>query len=125
MRLMLKGIFIIFVFQLFGEVIHQYFMLLTPGPVVGLILLLIALVSTNEMASPAVTALSNSVSKSADGILRYLSLLFIPIGVGVIMHLQYLEENILSIMAVILIGTVLSLGLVAVLFERLTENNDE
>jgi putative effector of murein hydrolase LrgA (UPF0299 family) len=41
------------------------------------------------------------------------------------MHLQYLENNILSVMAVILIGTVLSLGLTAVLFERLTKHNDD
>ncbi|MBT4848953.1 MAG: CidA/LrgA family protein [Alphaproteobacteria bacterium] len=122
---MLKGIFIIFFFQLIGEVIQQYFGLLIPGPVVGLILLLIALICTKGMSSPVIAVLSTSISQSADGILGYLSLLFIPIGVGVIMHLQYLENNILSVMAIILIGTVLSLGLTAVLFERLTKHNDD
>ena len=122
---MLKGIFIIFFFQLIGEVIQQYFGLLIPGPVVGLILLLIALICTKGMSSHVIAVLSKSITQSADGILGYLSLLFIPIGVGVIMHLQYLENNILSVMAVILIGTVLSLGLTAVLFERLTKHNDD
>ena len=122
---MLKGIFIIFFFQLIGEVIQQYFGLLIPGPVVGLILLLIALICTKGTSSPVIAVLSTSISQSADGILGYLSLLFIPIGVGIIMHLQYLENNILSVMAVILIGTVLSLGLTAVLFERLTKHNDD
>ena len=122
---MLKGIFIIFFFQLIGEVIQQYFEMLIPGPVVGLILLLMALICTGVTTSPVIVALSTSIYQSAEGILRYLSLLFIPIGVGVIMHLQYLENNILSVMAVILIGTVLSLGLTAVLFERLTKHNDD
>lgn len=107
-----------------GEVVQQYFVLLIPGPVVGLILLLIALICTKRLTSSAIGILSKSIFQSADSILRYLSLLFIPIGVGVIMHLQYLENNILSIMAIILIGTVTSLGLTAVLFERLTKNND-
>ena len=122
---MLKGIFIIFFFQLIGEVVKQYFVLLIPGPVVGLILLLVTLICTQGLTSPAIVTLSKSIFQSADGILRYLSLLFIPIGVGVIMHLQYLENNILSVMAIILIGTVTSLGLTAVLFERLTKNNDD
>ena len=122
---MLKGIFVIFFFQLIGEVIQQYFGMLIPGPVVGLILLLMALICTRETTRPEIVALSTSIYQSAEGILQYLSLLFIPIGVGVIMHLQYLENNILSVMAVILIGTVLSLGLTAVLFERLTKNNDD
>lgn len=122
---MLKGIFIIFFFQLIGEVVKQYFVLLIPGPVVGLILLLMTLICTQGLTSPAIGTISKSIFQSADGILRYLSLLFIPIGVGVIMHLQYLENNILSVMAIILIGTVTSLGLTAVLFERLTKNNDD
>ena len=122
---MLKGIFIIFFFQLIGEVVQQYFVLLIPGPVVGLILLLMTLICTQGLTSSAIGTLSKSIFQSADGILRYLSLLFIPIGVGVIMHLQYLENNILSVMAIILIGTVTSLGLTAVLFERLTKNNDD
>jgi holin-like protein len=122
---MLKGIFIIFFFQLIGEVVQQYFVLLIPGPVVGLILLLMTLICTRGLTSPAIGTLTKSIFQSADGILRYLSLLFIPIGVGVIMHLQYLENNILSVMAIILIGTVTSLGLTAVLFERLTKNNDD
>lgn len=122
---MLKGIFIIFFFQLIGEVVKQYFVLLIPGPVVGLILLLMTLICTQGLTSSAIGTLSKSIFQSADGILRYLSLLFIPIGVGVIMHLQYLENNILSVMTIILIGTVTSLGLTAVLFERLTKNNDD
>ena len=122
---MLKGIFIIFFFQLIGEVVQQYFVLLIPGPVVGLILLLMTLICTQGLTSSAIGTLSKSIFQSADGILRYLSLLFIPIGVGVIMHLQYLENNILSVVAIILIGTVTSLGLTAVLFERLTKNNDD
>ena len=122
---MLKGIFIIFFFQLIGEVVKQYFVLLIPGPVVGLILLLMTFICTQGLTSPTIGILTKSIFQSADGILRYLSLLFIPIGVGVIMHLQYLENNILSVMAIILIGTVTSLGLTAVLFERLTKNNDD
>ena len=122
---MLKGIFIIFFFQLIGEVVQQYFVLLIPGPVVGLILLLMTLICTQGLTSPVIGTLTKSIFQSTDGILRYLSLLFIPIGVGVIMHLQYLENNILSVMAIILIGTVTSLGLTAVLFERLTKNNDD
>ena len=40
---MLKSIFIIFSYQLIGEVIQKIFELYIPGPVIGLILLLLTL----------------------------------------------------------------------------------
>ena len=41
---MLKSVFIIFLFQLIGETIQKYFELTIPGPVIGLILLLISFI---------------------------------------------------------------------------------
>ena len=41
---MLKSIFIIFLFQLIGESAQKYFELTVPGPVIGLILLLMSFI---------------------------------------------------------------------------------
>ena len=41
---MLRGFFVILLFQLIGEVIQKFFALVIPGPVIGLIFLLFTLI---------------------------------------------------------------------------------
>jgi len=52
-------------------------------------------------------------------ITSYLSLLFVPIGVGVVMHISYLEKNLYQVLGVVVIGTMLTVGLTAKLMEYL------
>ncbi|WP_438997001.1 CidA/LrgA family protein [Candidatus Puniceispirillum sp.] len=102
---MLGAIFTIFIFQLAGEAIQKYFDLAIPGPVLGLVLMLFMLLVTHRNLNPAVTHFRSKMITSAEQLLAYLSLLFVPIGVGVIMHLQLLEAQWLQIIAIIVIGT--------------------
>ena len=55
---MLKSIFIIFLFQLIGESAQKYFELTVPGPVIGLILLLMSFISlkNNDQSRPGFVA---------------------------------------------------------------------
>jgi holin-like protein len=52
-------------------------------------------------------------------LLKHLPLLFVPIGVGVVMHVTLLEDQLLAVLAVIFVGTVLTIGLSALLMEKL------
>ena len=45
---------------------------------------------------------------TATAITSYLSLLFVPIGVGVVMHISYLEKNLYQVLGVVVIGTMLN-----------------
>lgn len=54
-----------------------------PGPVLGLLLMLVAL---------RWEAVRRSVGAAADVLLAHLSLLFVPVGVGVMTHMALLSE---------------------------------
>lgn len=103
---LLGAIFTIFMFQLAGDAIQKYFGLAIPGPVIGLILLLFTLLLTKQNKHPNITIFRTGIINTAEQLLGYLSLLFVPIGVGVIMHLQLIEAQLLRIIAVIVIGTI-------------------
>ena len=113
---MLSAIFTILIFQLAGEVIQKGFELPLPGPVLGLILLLFSLVFTKKSINPNLVELRARLMTTSEKLLSYLSLLFVPIGVGVIMHLQLLEGQLLKIVFVIGLGTIMTMVFTAFIF---------
>ena len=119
---MLKSIFIIFLFQLIGETIQKYFDLTVPGPVLGLILLLLTLIVLKGTKSIYIKNTKEEISSTSNYITSYLSLLFVPIGVGVVMHLSYLEKNYIPVLAVIFISTTLTIGFTALLMEKINNH---
>ncbi len=116
---MLKSIFIIFLYQLIGESVQKYFELTIPGPVIGLIFLLFSLVLLRQTKSAFIKKTKEEISQTSNYITGYLSLLFVPIGVGVVMHLSYLEQNYIPVLGVIFISTILTIGFTAVLMEKI------
>ncbi|MFM7680380.1 MAG: CidA/LrgA family protein [Candidatus Fonsibacter sp.] len=118
---MLRAIFIIFFFQLLGEAIKKFFEMRIPGPVLGLILLLIVLIFLKRFKTAAITNLKDDVINTSNYILNYLSLLFVPIGVGVVMHLSYLENNLFKVLIIVFISTILTIGLTAFLMEKINK----
>lgn len=113
---MLGAIFTILIFQLAGEVIQKGFELPLPGPVLGLILLLFSLVFTKKSINPNLVEIRARLMTTSEKLLSYLSLLFVPIGVGVIMHLQLLEGQLLKIVFVIGLGTIMTMVFTAFIF---------
>ncbi len=118
---MLRAIFIIFFFQLLGEAIKKFFEMRIPGPVLGLILLLVVLIFLKRFKTAAITNLKDDVINTSNYILNYLSLLFVPIGVGVVMHLSYLENNLFKVLIIVFISTILTIGLTAFLMEKINK----
>ena len=116
---MLRSIFVIFFFQLLGEFLKKFFEMRIPGPVLGLILLLITLIFLKKFKKQAITNLKNDVVNTSNYILSYLSLLFVPIGVGVVMHLSYLENNLFKVLIIVFISTILTIGGTAFLMEKI------
>lgn len=115
---MLRSLFIIFFFQLLGEAIQKFFEINIPGPVIGLILLLLVFIFFIKNASPF-RKIKKEISETSHQIINYLSLLFVPIGVGVVMHINYLGDNLFKILAIIIIGTLSTLVFVAYIMEKI------
>lgn len=76
---MIGSIATLLAFQLLGEVLSRVLRLPVPGPVLGMILLFLALVLRG--GTPA------AFGNVCRNLLSYLSLLFVPAGVGIITHL--------------------------------------
>ncbi len=115
---MLHAIFLILLLQLVGEFLQKYFVLAVPGPVLGLLILLGLLLSQKE-PSGSILNLRQRLITTANSLLEHLSLLFVPIGVGVVMHLQFLESQLLQVLCVIIFGTMATLIFTSFLFQVL------
>ena len=116
---MLRSIFVIFFFQLLGEFFKKFFEMRIPGPVIGLILLLVTLIFLKKFKKTAMVNLKADVVNTSNYILSYLSLLFVPIGVGVVMHLSYLENNLFRVLIIVFISTILTIAGTAFLMEKI------
>ncbi len=87
--------------QLAGEVITRAANLPVPGPVLGMVLLLLGLLVLRRVPLP--------LERTSRGLLENLSLLFVPAGVGVIQHLDILRAQWLPIAAAIVGSTILAM----------------
>tara|TARA_Y100000389_G_C17389834_1_gene479217 strand:- start:905 stop:1279 length:375 start_codon:yes stop_codon:yes gene_type:complete len=117
---MLKSIFIIFFFQLIGEFLQKLFTLTLPGPVIGMILLLssMLLLKRNEIFK---NKIETPLVQLSEVLTSYLPLLFVPVGVGVVMHLSYLKNSYLEILLIILVSTLLTIGFTAFVMNKLSK----
>jgi holin-like protein len=106
---MIPALATLLVFQLLGEVAVRLSGAPVPGPVVGLLLLLLALV-----LRPATL---DAIKPTTQGLLQHLSLLFVPAGVGVMQHLQRLGDEALALGVALVLSTLL--GLLATAFTLL------
>ena len=98
-------------FQLLGEVLVRTLGLPVPGPVLGLALLLPVL----AWRPPVLTM----VRPTAQTLLQHLSLLFVPAGVGVMLHLQRLGDEALAIGVALVLSTWIGLVMAALTMQAL------
>lgn len=87
--------------QLAGELLTRGTGLPVPGPVAGLVLMLVLFTVRPSLAS--------ALRPTTSVILANLSLLFVPAGVGVIANLDVLAGDGAAILAVLALSTVLSM----------------
>ena len=105
---MLQALCLLLLFQLIGEALARIGGLPLPGPVLGLVGLAAALVW--RARAP------DALIGTATGLLKHLSLLFVPAGVGVLLHLARIGEAWLAIGAALLAGTAITILVSAAAF---------
>lgn len=113
--LALRGLAWLLLMQSLGEVLARAFSLPFPGPVVGMLLLLPAL---------SLAWVRESVAACADALLAHLSLLFVPVGVGVMTHLGLVSEYGLRMLLVIALSTFAGLAVTALVLRRLLRTGE-
>ncbi|VTU17822.1 CidA/LrgA family protein [Variovorax sp. PBL-E5] len=102
----LRGMAWLLVFQTIGELLSRGLSLPLPGPVLGLVLLLAGL---------RFAIVREPVGECANFLLAHLSLLFVPVGVGVMTHLALLSQYGGRMLLVIVLSTWIGLAVTTLL----------
>lgn len=97
--------------QLAGELLVVATGAPVPGPVVGMVLLFAGLVLNR--------GLPDGLAAVADGFLNNLSLLFVPAGVGVMLHVGLIGRDLVAISVALVVSTLITIAVTALLMSWL------
>ncbi|MGK7912905.1 MAG: CidA/LrgA family protein [Synechococcus sp.] len=97
----LNGVSTLLVYQLVGEVTTNLLHLPVPGPVLGMTLLFLTLLCSRRV--------SIALDTTSNALLNHLSLLFIPAGVGVMVHFDRLSAEWIPITIALVLSTLLTI----------------
>jgi holin-like protein len=124
---MLRAFAILLACQLAGETITRALALALPGPVIGLVILVILLFAVERRhLVDSSTVDGTSLGKLANGLLAVLGVLFVPAGVGVIQNLGLLSQYGAALAAALVVSTLLTLAVTVWVFvggSRLVERD--
>ena len=109
---MLKGMAILMTFQLAGELFAVGFRLPVSGPIIGMALLLLWMQSSGRI--------DISVASASDMLLANMAVLFVPVGVGAMVHGELFRHHWLLIAFAVLVGTVVTIATTALVAKFLT-----
>ena len=107
---MLRAFAILLACQLAGETMTRALGLPLPGPVLGLVILVMLLFAVERRhLVDSTTVDETSLGKVANGLLAVLGILFVPAGVGVVQDLGLLREYGAALAAALVVSTFLTL----------------
>ena len=109
---MLGYLTLIFTCQLAGELIVAALSLPVPGPVAGMLLLLAGLLMRGSVP--------DELGAVGDFLLGNFSLLFVPAGVGVMLHTGLLGREWLPLSAALVVSTLLTIAVTALVLRALS-----
>ena len=109
----LFGITALLCFQLLCEFSVHFLKLPLPGPVAGLIFLLLFLAVLGRFKSNKPQQAIATIEQSSSTLLNHLSLLFVPAGVGVMVHFDKLADEWLVISVALIAGILITLATTA------------
>ncbi len=108
---MIFSLALILILQLGGSLLADALDLPLPGPVLGMVGLLVFLRFQNKAP--------DGIDGVADGLIRLLPLFFVPAGVGLMLYFDRIMEDGFGIVLAMIPGTFLALGATGWLFARL------
>lgn len=113
---MIAAFALLLAFQLAGEALRVALHLPVPGPVIGMALLLVWLVMRRGP--------DEALRHTAGNLLQNLSLMFVPAGTGVMLHIGRLTDEAWPIAVALVASTVLGLAATGLTLHLLTRNRN-
>ncbi len=108
---MLQSLTTLLTFQCLGEGISYVFRLPVPGPVIGMLLLFGFMFFRPEVA--------DAIEATALELLRHLSLLFVPAGVGIMVSASMLRSEALAVVISVVASTSIAIAIGALVTRAL------
>ena len=109
---MLASLALLLGYQLAGEIIARALNLPIPGPVIGMLLLLVTLIIRGQAPEP--------LKRLSHDLLQHLALLFVPAGVGIIAHFQLIRAEWVSLTLALVVSLIATLAVTALSMKALT-----
>lgn len=109
--MIIHGLLAVLLFQLIGELIVVWLSLPLPGPVLGMVLLLLVLLDAKRVPEP--------LRRVSDALLSNLALLFVPAGVGLVLHFELLKSEWWIILLALVISSLGAAAITAFVFAAL------
>ncbi len=109
---MIEGLVQIFIWQGIGEMISKFLIPSIPGPVIGLILLVVYLSYKGEV--------NPNLGMVADAFRQHLALLFVPASVGVILFLPELKTHAFAVATALIVSVILAIAVTALVLKLLS-----
>jgi holin-like protein len=97
------------VFQLLGEVVARWLALPVPGPVLGMLFLFVTLALRGGP--------DHDLHATSQSLLQHLSLLFVPAGTGIMIHLHRVADEWLPLLLSLVISTAATLVVTALVMK--------
>lgn len=112
---MLAAVAVLLFAQLAGETLVRVLSLPIPGPVAGMVLLAAGLL-LRQRSTLTPDICPAPLASVADTLLRNMSLMFIPVGCGIIDRLAVVGPNLHKILIILFVSTILALIATATTF---------
>ncbi|MEY2706938.1 MAG: hypothetical protein RI905_689 [Pseudomonadota bacterium] len=112
---MIPGLVQILLWQGLGELVSHFVLPIIPGPVLGLIFLLVFLIIKGSVNS--------SLALVSDAFSQHLGVLFVPAAVGVILFLPQLKANAMAIGLALVVSVVLTISVTALVLRFLAKKD--
>lgn len=113
---MISALSALLLFQLTGEVLARGLGLPVPGPVIGMLLLFFFLVLRGGP--------SEELRTTSQSLLQHLSLLFVPAGTGIMLHLHRVSDEWLPLLVSLLLSTLVTLAVTALTMKLCQPTSD-
>lgn len=108
---LMRDLALLFAFELLGQYIAHFLPFAIPGSVVGMLLLGAALIA-------GVVKLE-WVEEGAALLIKYMAVMFVPLGVGLVAYLSVLQNAALPFMLSTVISTFVTMAVAGVVFEKM------
>ena len=103
----LQGMGLLLIYQLAGELSVSLFDIPVPGPVIGMVMLFFTLVVRGSS--------TKSLDSSSSALLSHLSLLFVPAGVGIMVHFDRIVNEWQAISTALILSTIITMAATALI----------